>query len=392
MRWLKLHNRSPSAQAAAPGGTEASPGVDTTPHDPAPWVFVCPARADAPVPQGFFGLRAAPGLASSWPVPAGQVLKRRAADPAAASHWWLREGPWVIEFAPQPASPEAGLRISLHPLVDAGEAGVKLVRWLAEQPQHTTLTVQDLALRWQQEPVFSTLPPCAGPQILAQRLDWIDKHLRKQMGCRADSLERIDLPPQDDGLLPVLEDPDAWPEDGATDTSIPSAPPQHEEDLTQEEPWPAVLAQDALACARLREELPELAAALRNTWSGVGAWSADFADLMRQRDTLNLLQLLASGTRQMPRLDRPASGPGAPTLAERRQIATEARRAEQALGDVWYLLKQLPVGAPPGPHQLESLALAAGRLAVATRRRQDAWWTLRADPAQAHLQPPHRPL
>lgn len=386
MRFLKPRfgsgTRGSAVEAVAPDGS--TPAMDAPPES----VLACPAQSGAPVPPGFFGLRVAPGLAESRPVPAGQTLQQHKGDPVGTRLWWLRDAPWVIRFAPQPSAPEAGLQLALRPVVDTGEASVKLLRWLESQAAGADITRQELAGIWQEEAVFRTLPPCAGPRVLAERQAWLDEHLFLCMGCRMEGLSRCDLYPGTTTLAPPQASSLPASEGAATaaaDGENRSAPcdlapvPACNEAPVDEEPWPAVLAKDKQACARLREELPELAAGLRNAWAPVASWPTSMDSMLRQRDTLNLLQLLANGVRLMPRLDRQASGPGAVTMAERRQIATEARHAEHALSEVWQCLLHLPQGVAPSATQLDELALAVGRLSVATRRRQDAWWTLRPD-------------
>ena len=327
--------------------------------------WACRAQAGQ-VARGFVGLRLRVDGEVEQVAQAGKDLTRGEAK-ANPQLWWVREGRWPMQFAPQPEwAPEAGLALEIEPMASGGEYGA-LTRWLVSQ--QVAVTVATFAAPLREHPEVKTLPPCATPALLAEREFKLHVYAVGAFGVRVLHLRRVPLPPPVPSPAARLTAPQAAASSGvrtAAHTAL---------DLAQAA-WPTVVAQDQRACRRLAAELPMLDQRLNKLWGATGWSQTDMALFRQQQHVAQQLGLLAGKLgRPVSVAQRFAAGVG-PTDAQRRLVAGAALRAEQALGDCWALLESLPAGQVPHATHMQALAQAVQRLEHEVNRRLRAWWEL----------------
>lgn len=322
--------------------------------------------ADGPVALGFTGLCIAASGEVEQVVFAGQKLSRTAAK-RASQLWWVRQGRWAFEFAPEPElAPEAGLAVEIEPFDEAGDYGL-LSPLLVSQKGPITAGFWGALMR--SVPCIRTLPPCVTVEQLDRRRKDLHIQAIKAWGVRVLSLRRVGLSPPED------KHPTSGSDAVHTDASVALAGSTVLD--SAQLPWAEVVTADRRACRRLAKELPALDGRLRSIWTG-DAWSSDMAVYQVQRRLQQRLSLLGDKFGIPVSIDQRLGNGGEPNADQRRLLAAAALRAEQALGNAWVVLESMVPGAAPSSENLDALEQVVDRLEREVNRRLTTWWELAA--------------
>jgi hypothetical protein len=343
------------------------------------WAVAVPG--DTLVPDGWLGVSIVPGAAGQ-PLVQNYLPNDRRIDPrpggkSGARHWLVRNEFFRVDFAPQPAMPEAGLSVALRPaLTPYGHLCEELARWLGWQNAQQ-LTPADLGAELVAEPLLSTLPPCVSDDWLrsnsvAQRLS---AGLRRAVGLECIGLARADLLVERGiDLCAQLASPAAAE---AADRTAAARARGAGSDVPTAAPPPAppmldtveFFVTDARAGERLFDELPSLADAVRR-WP----LHADRTEADRQRELLRRLELLAGTVNRLPTLDLCAVDARRIPPQTPRLLAAAARQAVAVLGEAWRIVDSLPAASAPGAAGLDRLDRSLTALELAVARRRQPWW------------------
>jgi len=299
----------------------------------------------------------------------------KASTPKSGSLWWVYSGRkdpdgkehcYHLSFAPDAATPEAGVRLTIHPVMPwSGEEWFfnQLAEWVLSTPG-PALALEDLAKELRDKKHLRQYPCILQPCMQREEKDRLQidfsSLLGARFGLRCIALERIDL--YGDEKLHVNCAKELAAQCAAlssAETGAEFVVPAPEVELSPQEALAADLAFDERCGRRLASELPRLAWLLDERVS-----TSDPADpAIRQRLELYYrLDHLAATTDRLPTLT--------PWLTEalppkrRRLLVAESRQAIQWLNEAWGLL------AVPGVEIDQSLERVINGLELAIARRK----------------------